>query len=147
MNALGRIGAFLAAGAVAGGAVAKKVSARRSSPHGDAEWFAVTVNASRDEVAGDRRLSEALDGLGSGVETRIITAPGARGAEVAVRVRDADAESAPSADDVRRTLRDAKSLIETGEVLRPDPPTTGKPTPGGALVRAMTRRAGGEGRL
>jgi hypothetical protein len=49
--------------------------------------------------------------------------------------------------DVRRPLRDVKSLVETGEVVRPDEPTTGKRTPGGALVRLATRRAGGEGRL
>jgi len=142
-----RTGLLLTAGAVAGRVVAKKVRARRSAPHGDVRWLTVTVNASRDEVAGDRRLSEALATLDGAVETRIVVAPGDRGAEVAVRAQDPEGGSAPSADQMRRVLRDAKSLIETGEVVRPDPPTTGKPTPGGALVRAMTRRAGGEGRL
>jgi hypothetical protein len=142
-----RTGVLLTVGAVVGRAVAKKISAHRSSPHGDARWFTVTVNAPRDEVAGDRRLSEALAELGSGVETRIDVAPGDRGTEVAVRVLNTGAGSASSADEVRRVLREVKSLIETGEVVRPDASTTGKPTPGGALVRAMTRRAGGEGRL
>ncbi len=142
-----RTGLLLTAGAFVGRTVAKRITARRSSPHGDAEWFTVTVNAPRDEVAGDQRLADTLATLGNGVETRIVDAPGDRGAEVGVRVPDPEADSAPTADEVRRALRDAKSLLETGEVVRPDPPTTGRPTPGGALVRAMTRRAGGEGRL
>jgi hypothetical protein len=138
-----RTGLLLTAGMAVGRVLAKKVMARRTTPHGDAEWFTVTVNAPRDAVAGDGRLSAVLAELGDRVETRIVAAPGDRGCEVAVRVTG----SQPSADQVRRRLRDAKSLVETGEVVRPDPPTTGKPTPGGALVRAMTRRAGGEGRL
>jgi hypothetical protein len=49
--------------------------------------------------------------------------------------------------ELRRALRDMKSLVEAGEVVRPDESTTDKRTPGGALIRLATRRAGGEGRL
>jgi hypothetical protein len=46
---------------------------------------------------------------------------------------------------VRRALRHAKSLIETGEVLRTEP--TRPRSPGGKLIDAIARRSGGEGRL
>ncbi|HEX2317090.1 MAG TPA: hypothetical protein VHJ17_25315, partial [Thermomonospora sp.] len=48
---------------------------------------------------------------------------------------------------VRSALREAKSLVETGEVVLPDAPPTTRPTPGGKVLDLATRRAGGEGRL
>ena len=48
--------------------------------------------------------------------------------------------------DVRLALRQAKSLLETGDVLSPDTAST-HPGLGGRLVRLVGRRAGGEGRL
>lgn len=48
---------------------------------------------------------------------------------------------------VREALRKAKSLLETGEVLRPDEPPTTEPTPGGKLLGLVTSRSRGEGRL
>ena len=50
---------------------------------------------------------------------------------------------------VRAALREAKQLIEVGEVLRVDPAPHGRrsPTPTGAVVEAATKRAGGEGLL
>jgi hypothetical protein len=49
--------------------------------------------------------------------------------------------------DLRRALREAKALLETGEVMRPDTPPTTHETPGGKLVGLLSRRAGGEGVL
>jgi hypothetical protein len=50
---------------------------------------------------------------------------------------------------VRTALRQAKQLIEVGEVLRAEPEPHGKrrPTPGGLLLEAATKRAGQEGVL
>ncbi|HEX2130996.1 MAG TPA: hypothetical protein VHH15_05495 [Actinophytocola sp.] len=127
--------------------VPKMLAARRATPHGDATWLVVTVNATPDVVTADQRLSDAVADLGTAVETRLTPAPGGRGTEIAARVQRTGTAGAPSANDLRLVLRQVKSQIETGEVVRPDPPTTGRRTPGGALVRAATRRAGGEGRL
>ncbi|MCZ9340950.1 hypothetical protein NGM37_24620, partial [Streptomyces sp. TRM76130] len=49
--------------------------------------------------------------------------------------------------ELRRALRDAKALLEAGEVLRPDAPPTTRPTPGGKLMELVSRRSGGEGVL
>jgi hypothetical protein len=143
------VGAALGLAAAASRALVR----RNTAEDGPSRWLAVTVYAEPDSVAGDPRLTEAFAGLGDDVETRIAAAPGERGTEVAARVRRAPAGVTARVagndprQDVRRALRDVKSLLETGEVIRTDPPTTGKPTPGGALVRLVTRRAGGEGRL
>jgi hypothetical protein len=48
--------------------------------------------------------------------------------------------------DLRRALREAKALLEAGEVLVPDEPTT-HDTPGGKVVGLFSRRASGEGVL
>ncbi|OLF14795.1 hypothetical protein [Actinophytocola xanthii] len=158
------VAAGVAAGIAAGRAVARRVGAKRQGgerrtlgdrtaengaerPTEEPRWLVVTVNAPHDQVA------EALPDLGPGVETRLTPAPGERGTELAARIPHADGGVASRlrGDDphqeLRRMLRDVKSRIETGEVIEPDAPTTGKPTPGGALPRFAPRRAGGEGRL
>ena len=50
---------------------------------------------------------------------------------------------------LRSALREAKQLIEVGEVLRVDPAPHGtrKATPQGAVLEGATVRAGGEGVL
>jgi hypothetical protein len=159
-----RTGALVAAGVAAGRAVARKLGAQRQGgerrqpveqpeddgaqrPTEEPRWLVVTVNAPHDQVAA------ALPDLGPGVETRLTPAPGDRGTELAARIPHVDGgvgsrlRGEDPHQDLRRTLRDVKSRIETGEVIEPDAPTTGKPTPGGALLRFATRRAGGEGRL
>lgn len=134
-------------------AVARVVARRNKRQDGPTRWLAVTVHVEPDSAAADPRLGEAFAGFGDDVETRIATAPGGRGTEVAARLRQAPAGVTARVtgndprQDLRRALRELKSLLETGDVVRPDPPTTGRATPGGALVRLATRRAGGEGRL
>jgi hypothetical protein len=138
-----RTSGLVVAALVTGGTVAKKV-AEKVTAHRTANgerWLVVTVNAMPELVAGE------VAKLGAGVRTRISPAPGGRGTEVAARPSLEDGDKTPSTDDLRRALRELKSTAETGEVIRPDEPTTGKATPGGALMRAITRRAGGKGRL
>jgi hypothetical protein len=48
---------------------------------------------------------------------------------------------------VRSALRDAKSLIETGEVIKPTEPPTTRQTLLGMPLELAIRRSGGEGRL
>lgn len=146
------IGALAVAGIAVGTA-----AARRKSADPPNRWLGVTVNLPPEQVERDPRLRDAFTVLAEEAETRVRPAPGGRGTELAAR----PLEPAPSGlggaakrlagrdprQPVRSALRDVKSVLETGEVIRPDAPTTGKPTPGGALVRLATKRAGGEGRL
>ncbi|MCU0154131.1 hypothetical protein N8H10_15265 [Curtobacterium flaccumfaciens pv. poinsettiae] len=73
-------------------------------------------------------------------------APGDRGTELRARFRG----GAPDARGrLRAALREAKQLIEVGEVLRVDPVPHGrrKATPTDALVDVATRRSNEEGVL
>jgi hypothetical protein len=137
--------------AVAGIAVSTAAARRRTAPPN--RWLGVTVNLPPEQVENDPRLKEAFGALDGDAETRLRPAPGGRGTELAAKPRRPAANAAARLagrdprQPVRSALRDIKSVLETGEVIRPDAPTTGKPTPGGMLVRVATRRAGGEGRL
>jgi hypothetical protein len=149
-------------GVAAGGAVVRRVvqSHRRSAgeePH--ERWRSVTVNRSQDEVMPEGRVPHPLASLGDLVEVRARSAPGGKGTELAARLRRrtptgiGSAVSRVSGDDprqqVRSALRQAKQLVEVGEVLRVDPTPHGRraTTPTGELVDVITRRAGGEGVL
>jgi hypothetical protein len=145
-----RNAALMVTGAVVGRTVARTIARRRGGRGEEPRWLVVTVNAAPDKV--EAPLAEAVAELD--VETRLSAAPGGRGTEAAARLQQhgpaGPARRLAGKDprqDVRRALRDVKSMVEAGEVVRPDEPTTGKWTPGGALVRLATRRAGGEGRL
>ncbi|WP_067824167.1 hypothetical protein [Actinomadura kijaniata] len=116
-------------------------------------WLTVTVNCPPESLAEGGR-PEPLARLEPIAEIRITPAPGGRGTELAARLREpgptgpvARATGDDPRQKVRSALREAKSLIETGEVMRPDAPPTTRSTPGGKLVELATRRAGGEGRL
>jgi hypothetical protein len=109
-----RTGVLLAAGLAAGTAVAAML--RHRDDDETPSWLVVTVNAEPSRVAGDPRLTEVLANLGAGVETRIVPAPGGRGTEVGVRPAPTGAPARLTGtnprQDVRRALRDVKSLIE-----------------------------------
>jgi len=120
-------------------------------------WHAVTVNRSPEEVAPDGRLPDPLAELGDEIEVRIQPAPADRGTEIHARSRES-APSGPSgvaariqgehpSQKVRKALREAKSILETGEVLMPDEPSTTRPTPGGKLLGLAVGRSREEGRL
>jgi hypothetical protein len=128
--------------------VVRKVSDSAHAESDPPRRLAVTVYAPRERVA--QPVTEALAKFD--VETSLRPAPGDRGTEVTVLPKAAAGPLGRLAgtdprQDLRRALRAVKSEIEAGEVLEPDKPTTGKPTPGGMLVRLATRRARGEGRL
>ena len=107
----------------------------------------------------DGRVPDPLAELGDLVEVEVRPAPGGRGSELRARLRGSEPSGAASAaarlsgDDprqqVRIALREAKQLIEVGEVLRVDPTPHGqrKSTPTGAVVDLATKRAEGEGVL
>jgi hypothetical protein len=125
-------GALAAAIGAAGAAVAGGVLAARyrGKPGGEEpHWHVLTVYKPLNEMHA-ARLPAPLEQLGDVIQVQLRPAPGDRGTEIAARLRDGEpsrlAVVAGKITDrdpryaVRRALREAKSLIETGEVLNPD---------------------------
>ncbi|GAB2578981.1 SRPBCC family protein [Microlunatus antarcticus] len=160
-------GTSVAAALAVGGAVValvrqlqRRVAAGASK---DAEarsrWRAVTINRSPGDVLVEDHLPGPLAELGDLVEVEVRPAPGGKGSELRARLQTPEPSGAASAaarisghdprQRVRAALREAKQLIEVGEVLRVDPAPHGRrtSTPGGALVDLATDRASGEGVL
>ncbi|MFI7575707.1 hypothetical protein [Micromonospora sp. NPDC049497] len=117
----------------------------------------MTVKPARDELTPDSPLPEPLAGLGDAVEVQIRRAPADRGIELAVRLRDgaqspvtAGARRLAGRDPhqaIRAALREAKQLLETGEVLHPDSPPTTRTTAVNKPLQMATRQGRREGRL
>lgn len=120
-------------------------------------WRAVTINRAPEEVMPEGRIPEPLARLGDLIEVEVSAAPGGKGSELRARLRQSKPEESlvgrlsgqDPRQQVRSALREAKQLIEVGEVLRVDPVSHGRrtPTPGGWLVEFATKRAAGEGVL
>jgi hypothetical protein len=151
------LGAVASFAARAGGTLARQVrsavvpSAARSAAAGQAAagWLAVTVFRDPSDID-TANLPAPLADLGDRVEIRVRPAPGDKGTELAARLPDRPAGKAadrlrgadPQAD-LRSALRQAKQILEVGEVLAVDPAPHGDrtPTPGGALLEAWTKVA------
>jgi hypothetical protein len=121
----------------------RRVLAGDDGPHrSDARdrWHVVTVNLPPGQVSPDDGAPPPLRTM-AGIEVRTQPAPGGRGTEIAARSTGADL------GDLRRALREAKSLLETGDVLLPAGPPTTQPTPLNAPIRTVTEHAREEGRL
>ncbi|MEU0030508.1 hypothetical protein [Streptomyces sp. NPDC006335] len=145
---------WVAAG-LAGAAVAVRMARTPGAASSAHRWLAVTVNCEPEDLRPDK-LPSPLQEYGERIETRISAAPADRGTELAVRFRQPPPELARSVparlagqdprQDLRRALRESKALLEAGEVLVPDEPTT-HDTPGGKVIGLFSRRASGEGVL
>lgn len=131
--------------AMAAGAGAAVVVARRRRI-GRAErmdrWHSVTIGCEPEELG---PLPPPLDSLGFPVEVRIRPAPGDRGTELAARIAEPQGRDGVRA--LRTALRDARQLVEVGEILRPDSPPTTRRTLTGAPLAYATRHGKSEGRL
>ncbi|MDG9707254.1 hypothetical protein [Streptomyces sp. DH10] len=148
--------AAAAAGLTAGAVVVlRRSKARPDDPAAGDRWLTVTINRAPGDIQPEKLPPPLLE-YGDRIEARITPAPGDRGTELAVRLKESQdaAGSLPARlagqderQDLRRALREAKALLETGEVMRPDTPPTTHETPGGKLVGLLSRRAGGEGVL
>jgi hypothetical protein len=115
-------------------------------------WEMVTINCAPQRLASRADLPEPIARLGDAVDIKISPAPGDRGTELGARLREPQTGITGMAariigDDprrtVRRALREAKSLIETGEVMRRDWPPTHRPTPTAKVMEFAHRRGGG----
>jgi hypothetical protein len=139
------LGVCVASVAAAGGGVLAVRARRRVQRHESGDtWLTVTVNRPPDEVLPQGRPPAPLDVYGDQLEVRVHPAPGDRGTELAARRRNGGPGDTM---DLRRDLREAKSLLEAGEVMLPDAPPTTHPTPLGKILGAVDRRAQKEGVL
>ncbi|MEU9579542.1 hypothetical protein [Streptomyces chilikensis] len=120
-------------------------------------WLTVTVNRPPEEVRPGGELPPPLHRHADRIDVEVRPAPGDRGAELAVRLKEPPSALATSLpgrlggqdprQELRVALREAKSLLETGEVMQPDAPPTTRDTPGGKVIGLLGRRSGGEGVL
>ncbi|MGY1725445.1 hypothetical protein ACI79J_00590 [Geodermatophilus sp. SYSU D01062] len=152
------IGNVASLAARAGGSVVRQVRSAidpsTARPAGAGQpasgWLVVTVFREPSDVD-TARLPAPLAGFGERIEVRVRPAAGGKGTELAARLRDRPSPgtalgrlsgSDPQAD-LRSALRQAKQLIEVGEVLAVDPAPHGRrtATPGGVLLEAWTRMA------
>jgi hypothetical protein len=136
-----------------------QVRRRRRREHRGADapgrWRSVTIMRTEQEIAPGGVYPEPLRELQDEVELRLQPAPGDKGTELSARLREEPTGllRRVTGDDprlrVRSALREAKQLVEVGEVLRVDPAPHGARghTPVGALLGAVTGRAGQEGVL
>jgi hypothetical protein len=143
------------AGAGVGAGIARRARSRRQAndQNGGARWLTVTVYRPIGEVEG--HLPTVITDLGDLVELRLRQAPGDRGTELAAKLNEGYSDSGflkrlagrdPS-QEVRTALREAKSLLEAGEIIHADTPPSTHPGLGGKVLEFATERAGGEGRL
>jgi hypothetical protein len=127
-----------AAGVVAG----RRLSRRRDEPAEElGTTHAITVFRPLDDLTAMAERPAPLTALGDSVEIGLHAAPGGRGTEISVRRRN----DRVSAGDVRRALRESRSLLEAGEVLLPGIATT-EPTVTNKPLRTATEH-GREGGL
>jgi hypothetical protein len=132
MRATGKV--LLTAGAAAAAAVTTQriVATRRAGDQETGRRHVITVNRLFDEI-GEGPLPGPLTELGAGIQVERHPAPGGRGTEISARART----GAVSSGDIRRALRESRSELEVGYVLRPGGPTT-EPTALNKPLRAAT---------
>jgi len=104
----------------------------------------VTVNCDPERLG---PKPPPLDELGFPVEIRIRPATGDHGTELAARLAGPGASGHEEVRQLRRALREARSLAEVGEVLLPDTPATTHRTLTGKPLAYATGHGREEGRL
>lgn len=136
--------------AVGLGAAAVAVIRHRTAPPVSPErWNAVTIQDA--DALNGATAPPPLDRLDGSIEWEVRPAPGCRGIELRARptgVADRRDEDRARRQ-VRAALREAKQLLEVGEVTRREPESHGRRsvTPWGAALDAVSGRAAEEGVL
>ena len=152
MTHRGRLAVTAAALAV-GGTAAVGAAARTAAPGPRPDrWHAVTVNRAPQEVGSPGAWPAPIAALGDVVEVRVLPAPGDRGTELGVRAKDGhrpgqSADAGDLEERIRVALRHSRMLLETGEILQSDRPSTTRPTLTSLPLQLALRKARGGGRL
>jgi len=129
-----------AATAALGGATYRVVAKRRSGrAAGSGRRHVITVYRPLDDVA--EVIAEPLAVYDGAIDVQLRAAPADRGTEISVGALN----DTVSDGDIRRLLRESRSLLEVGDVLQPGGPTT-TPTALNRPLRAATQH-GREGGL
>ena len=150
--------AAMADGTAAGLAVRRGRTTHVTAPDAD-RWYTVTVDLPPEAI--DREhLPTPLHDLDALVDVRVTPAPGQRGTELSARMRHPDPPTGIEAvaarftgsdprQAIRQALREAKQLLEVGEIIRQEPQPEGhRPaTPAGKLIDLLSKRSSGEGVL
>jgi hypothetical protein len=140
-------GAAAVAGAGAAPAVRRAMRARRPPAEDMDRWHAVTVLCPPKEA--EARRDTPLAALGDAVEVSVRQAPGERGSEVRARLAPAVAagdDAGERLEELRTALRETRQVLEIGWVVNADRPTTNRPTPLNAPLRAAIAHGKGRGR-
>jgi hypothetical protein len=133
--------ALLIVAPLAAGAVVA-VKRRRAGTPVSRRSHVVTVFRPLSEIEA-APLPGSLKEIADGTEISMRAAPGDRGTEIAVRIPEG---SAVTDGEVRRALRETRSLLEAGDVLLPSGPATTVPTLFNRPLQAATSH-GREGGL
>ncbi|SFF58761.1 hypothetical protein [Blastococcus tunisiensis] len=122
-------------------------SAKDSPEVAARRWRAVTVLTDRIGTGPD--LPAPLAAFGDRIEVRTTPAPAGKGTELAARFTAPADATDERVGKLREALRQAKQLIETGEVLRIEPQPEGRrpETPQGRVLEGAAARAPKEGVL
>jgi hypothetical protein len=146
----GGLGVLAAGLGVARWMASRPESTRDRGPRN--RWIMVTINCSPQRLASRADLPEPITRLGDAVDIKICPAPGDRGTELGARLREiprtrvAGMVARHPEEDPRRmveeALREAKSMIEAGEVVRGDWPPAGPPAQVAKLLEFAGRRGG-----
>jgi hypothetical protein len=110
-------------------------------------WLVVTVYRQPDDVRTQVDAPGPLSRMRDEIEVTVRPAPGDKGTELGARPTASDGGSVDLRRAVRAALRETKSILECGEVVEPSRPGSSHPGPAGQVLRAVTARAWGEGRL
>ena len=120
---------------------------RPDEADGAGRWLVVTIYRQPEDVRTQVDGSGPLSRMRDEIELTVRPAPGDKGAELAARPTAPDGGSVDMRRRLRAALRETKSILECGEVVEPSRPGSSHPGPAGQLLRAVTARAWGQGRL
>lgn len=142
------VGALALVGVATTAIVRSRSRGQRAGTSGRARsgWLAVTVyRPAADVLAGGDRPAP-LAAFGDAIDVEVRPAPGDKGTELRARQRPGTPDATGR---LRAALREAKQLIEVGEVLRVDPTPHGRrsATPTGLLVDVLSARSNEGGTL
>jgi hypothetical protein len=122
----------------------RKLAGAASTRARQDRWNVVTVNLAPADVMPDGRLPGPLAEMADEIEVQVRPAPADKGTELLVRFAGAHQGDRGR---LRTALRDAKMILETGEVLESDKPSTTRTTITNLPLELSIRRAKAAGRL